>query len=1525
MTLEYKQPNNIGLYQTEFEHDACGIGFYADIKGRPSHDIISSALIMLQRLDHRAGKSSDNRTSDGAGILMQIPHEFFQENCSFQLPDQGNYAVGMLFLPHDEVIQNQIIADFILEASKLNLPFIGERTVPVSSQVLGEIAKSTQPQIKQIFFKNTKDVSEEIFMKQLYVLRRVMEKRYNDQIYISSLSNQTIVYKGLLSAEQLSSFYNDLAHPQFKSALALVHSRFSTNTFPSWERAHPNRIIAHNGEINTIKGNVNWFNAKISSLADDLEQLDLESVLPIIQADGSDSAMFDNVLEFLTLNGLSLPQAIMMMVPEPWENNDEMASYLKSFYEYHSLSMEPWDGPMALGFSNGKQIGAILDRNGLRPGRYYITNDDRVVFSSEVGVIDIDDENIKEKRHLKPGELLFIDTELGRLIPNDELKSKISNKQPYNQYLKKNVIPLKNNIKQLPFPSIHEQKQLIFFQRVFGVTYEEVMKMILPMSVEKKEPTGSMGIDTPLAVLSENPMLLFHYFKQGFSQVTNPPIDALREECVISTVTWLGPQVKLFEGNLKEQALLKLEHPFLKTVDFLSLQNSDFKIQELNIHFSKSDGIENALNQICQKALNAINEGTELFILSDRQTDINRIPIPSLLATSCLHHFLINNGVRTKASIIVDSGEPRDPHHMAMLLGYGADAIHPYLAYETIHQLVLDKHIHLPLKLALQNYIKALTDGVVKIMSKVGISSIQSYRGAQTFEALGIAKKVVDQYFTGTVTQIDGIGLSEIARESLIRHEKAVSGLTTHDSTLDSGSELQWRSEGEHHQFNPLSIHTLQRAARTNDKNVYKKFVDMYQQGPFTTIRSLLEIKSDRSPIPLEEVESIENIFKRFKTGAMSYGSLSKEAHEALAIAMNRIGGKSNSGEGGEELDRSFIDENGDLRRSAIKQVASGRFGVTSQYLSEADEIQIKMAQGAKPGEGGQLPGNKVYPWIAEVRGSTPGVGLISPPPHHDIYSIEDLAQLIFDLKSTNPKARISVKLVAKAGVGTIAAGVAKGLADTILISGHDGGTGASPKTSIKHAGIPWEIGLAETHQTLLLNGLRNRVKLEADGKLMTGQDVIIAACLGAEEFGFATAPLVVLGCLMMRACHLDTCPVGIATQNPKLREKFMGSPDHIVNYMTFIAEEVREILAENGYRSLSEMVGQSQLLHPKENLGEHWKAKKLDLSKLLYRFENKKAIVHTCTENQNHELEKRFDQHTLIPLLKPYLENQLSAKFNFEIKNTDRAVGTLLGHYITTEYGPTGLPENSIQLSFKGSAGQSFGAFLPKGITLELVGDANDYVGKGLSGGTLLIKHNDLLDKSADHAIIGNTTFFGATSGEAYISGTAGQRFCVRNSGVHAVVEGVGDHGCEYMTGGRAVILGKIGKNFGAGMSGGTAYIYSESDNNEEIMRNLNFEMINVENDLTNDEKTELYKMIQKHYIYTGSQKAKKILKQWDTLSNCFLKVIPNEYKNMIDLINELKDQGMDNKEAALTAFQLKKEGKSIDTINSPSMGISL
>ncbi|WP_018663858.1 glutamate synthase large subunit [Heyndrickxia acidiproducens] len=1504
-----------GLYQSEYEHDACGIGFYADMKGRASHGIITTALEMLKRLDHRAGKNADGTTSDGAGISMQIPHEFFQAVCSFSLPQKGEYAVGMLFLPHDPATQNQILNEFKLQASRLGLQVLGVRNVPVDPGVLGQQAKDSQPFIAQIFISSLNDSMEEsVFQRKIYILRKLVENKFKSGLYAASLSNRTIVYKGMLSAEQLPLFYLDLQDDQFTSALALIHSRFSTNTFPSWERAHPNRIIAHNGEINTIKGNINWFNAKISLFANQLGLETLNQIQPVIDASGSDSAVFDNVLEFLTTNGISLPRAIMMMVPEPWENNEDLPPYLKSFYEYHSQIMEPWDGPMALEFTNGKQIGAVLDRNGLRPARYYLTNDDKIIFASEVGVVDIDAENIKERHHLKPGHFLFVDLEKGELIPSDELKALVSLEKPYAEHLEQSVVRIPDSKRLISAASQLDKNELTYLQTLFGYSYEELTKSVVPMAQDMKEPLGAMGVDTPIAVLSERPQLLFHYFKQSFSQVTNPPIDPIREACVISTVTWLGPQVSLDGHDDTDYKKIQLEHPFLSTAKFYAVQNMGLKTVKIPAYYTPERNLEQALEELLATVDKSIADGAELIILSDREVGQSAVPMPSLLVTSAVHQHLIKLGTRPKASLIIDSGEPRDSHHMAALLGFGADAIHPYLAFETIKNLIDDGHIDLPFKKAIGNYLKIIRKSVVKIMTKVGITTLQSYRGAQTFEALGISEETTARFFTGTVSQIGGIGVSEIGAESYKRYEKAQEMLYQYNKALDPGSELQWRKDGEYHLFNPQMMYTLQQAARRNDKEAYRKFSGMYHSGPYATIRSLLTINSSRKPIPLDEVEPVEQIWKRFKTGAMSYGAISREAHETLAIAMNRIGGKSNSGEGGEEKERYVPDANGDSRRSAIKQVASGRFGVTSLYLTDADEIQIKMAQGAKPGEGGQLPGTKVYPWIAEVRGSTTGVGLISPPPHHDIYSIEDLAQLIYDLKSANPRARISVKLVAKAGVGTIASGVAKGLADTILISGHDGGTGASPQTSIKHAGMPWELGLAEAHQTLTLNGLRNRVVLETDGKLMTGRDVVIAACLGAEEYGFSTAPLVVLGCIMMRACHLDTCPVGVATQNPKLRANFMGNPDHVVNYMRFIAEEVREVLAACGYRSLNEIIGETSLLKVKDEVQNHWKAKQLNLNKLLFKT-SETLLSEQGKVKQNHKMEERFDSRALQHLAVSVRNKQKTA-ITLPVRNTDRAVGTTLGHIITKEYGDKGLPEDFIKINLNGSAGQSLGAFIPKGLTLNLEGDANDYVGKGLSGGKIIVKPGEGWQQNEPQAIIGNTAFFGATSGEAYIRGTAGQRFCVRNSGVHAVVEGIGDHGCEYMTGGRVVVLGPIGKNFAAGMSGGTAYIYTGAGEENEILSQINQELVSVEGADSDGELRELYHMIQKHYQNTGSLIAKRILKNWEKSLHQFIRIVPREYKAMMALIQYFKDQQMPLEEAKLAAFEYKKAGKSLSIV---------
>ncbi|TGA97226.1 glutamate synthase large subunit [Sporolactobacillus shoreae] len=1493
-----------GLYRPEFEHDSCGIGLYADIKGRASNDVVKTALEMLARLDHRAGKAADGKTGDGAGILVQIPNQFFQSVCNFSLPSAGHYGVGMFFMPQDRSARMVAIGKIKACIAARNLRLYGERDVPVEENEISRLARSKAPFMYQMFIGTAGQDSGHALDIELYLLRKAIEVKLKNEVYVASLSSQTLVYKGMLRAKEVSAFYTDLQDEHFVSALALVHSRYSTNTFPSWQRAHPNRMIVHNGEINTIRGNMSWFNAKA-------KRLEGGRLPQIIDPDGSDSAIFDNVLEFLTYHGFSLSHAIMLMVPEPWENQSELPEYLRDFYEFHSRMMEPWDGPMALGFCNGKQIGAILDRNGLRPARYYITNDDKVVFSSEVGVADLDASNIRERCHLKPGQLLLIDTEKGRIVPSDELKKEICQAEDYHKLLKESVIRIKD---ESPEPEKISDTVRLFQQKVQGYTYEDLTKAIEPMAETGKEPTGSMANDTPLAVLSNKSQVLFDYFKQWFSQVTNPPIDAIREAWVMSKITWLGPQVGLLDPVRHVSTQIRLNHPVLDRKTFCSIQRQGLKTAVIQTLFSAdkgNGGLSEALGQLILKTDQQIHDGASLIILSDRALDEKKVPIPSLLAVSAVHHHLIDQGTRTQVSLIVDSGEPHDSHQISLLLGYGADAIHPYLALESVSELKQTGHLSVSEEEAEQNYIKALVGGIVKIMSKVGISSIQSYRGAQTFEALGLSDELIEKYFKGTVSQIGGIGLNEISEESLRRHHKATEELLLGDlKTLDDGSTLQWRQGGEQHKIEPLIVHMLQQATRRNEYKLYKDYAEMVDDAPFSTIRSLLTFEKDRQPIPLDEVEPVEDILKRFKTGAMSYGSISKEAHEALAIAMNRIGGKSNSGEGGEDADRFVRDENGDWRRSAIKQVASARFGVTSYYLSEAAELQIKMAQGAKPGEGGMLPAGKVYPWIAHTRRATTGVALISPPPHHDIYSIEDLAQLIYDLKSSNPKARISVKLVAKGGVGTIAAGVAKGKADVILISGHDGGTGAASKTSIKHAGLPWELGLAEAHQTLMKNGLRDRVRLETDGKLMTGRDVLIAACLGAEEYGFATAPLVVLGCLMMRACHLDSCPVGIATQNPELRKHFNGSPDYIVNFMTFIARDIREQLAGLGYRSLDEVIGQAHLLRIKKEVHNHWKAKYLDLSDLLYQAESDVSKRHFARA-QDHHIERRFDERNLISTCLPTIENKRPVHLSYKLRNSDRTVGTTLGYVISKSTGGRGLPEDTINLSFTGSAGQSFASFIPRGVTMTLTGDANDYVGKGLSGGKVIIKSEEVVGVPMDsQAMMGNVAFFGAAEGEAYIRGTAGGRFCVRNSGAYAVVEGVGENGCEYMTGGKVIVLGSIGRNFAAGMSGGTAYVLPEGQPSE-VLAHINHELVNIEKLTDKKELEAVYGLIRNHLNYTGSPKAGNILENWEEYAERFIKIIPRDYEAILAQIGHYKAQGLSEEQAKEEAFYLKKQGK--------------
>ncbi len=1506
-------PKSQGLYDPQFEHDACGMGFVAHIKGKKSHEIIRQALTILTNLDHRGGQGAETNTGDGAGILFQIPHAFFRkelEKRNIKLPSEGKYGVGMVFLPpvpEERKACEEIVEEVIRQEGQ---DVIGWRTVPTDDALLGETAKAAQPFIRQIFIGAKGEFPDQLaFERKLYVIRKVAENRIREelgagreQFYFCSLSSSTIVYKGMLTTDQVDTYYLDLRDPLIESALALVHSRFSTNTFPSWDRAHPYRYLIHNGEINTLRGNVNWMRARQALCESELFGDDLKKILPIIDQEGSDSSMFDNTLEFLYLAGRSLPHAAMMMVPEPWAKHETMSPEKKAFYEYHSTLMEPWDGPAAMAFTDGRIIGAILDRNGLRPSRYYMTNDDMIILASEVGVLEVPPEKVVKKDRLYPGRMLLVDTTAGRIISDEELKHQIATEQPYAQWLKDNMIDLED----LPAaePAQGDRETVTARQHAFGYTYEELNKLIEPMAADGAEALGAMGMDSPLAVLSGKPQNLFNYFKQLFAQVTNPPIDAIREEIVTSTITTLGSEGNLLAPKPESCRMIRVEHPVITNEELAKLRQIDrpgFRSAELAILYPITGGkaaLEQALEELFAQADRLVAEGVNLLILSDRGLNREMAAIPSLLAVAGLHHHLIRQGTRTKVSLIVETGEAREVHHFALLLGYGASVINPYLAFETIDKMIADQLLTgIAYDKAVKNYVKAAEKGIVKVLSKMGISTIQSYRGAQIFEAIGIAQEVIDRYFTWTPSRIGGIDMETIHEEVRLRHERAFAERGA-EPTLDSGGEYQWRSDGEAHLYNPKTIHTLQQACRRGDYALFKQYSQMIndQDKQHITLRSLLELRKAPQPIPLDEVESVESIIRRFKTGAMSYGSISQEAHEALAIAMNRVGGKSNTGEGGEHPSR-YHDE----RRSAIKQVASGRFGVTSAYLVNADEIQIKMAQGAKPGEGGQLPGKKVYPWVAEVRGSTPGVGLISPPPHHDIYSIEDLAELIHDLKNANPRARINVKLVSEVGVGTIAAGVAKGHADVILISGYDGGTGASPRTSIKHAGLPWELGLAEAHQTLVLNKLRDRVMLETDGKLMTGRDVVIAALLGAEEFGFSTAPLVVLGCVMMRVCNLDTCPVGVATQNPELRKKFAGDPEHVANFMRFIAQEVRELMAELGVRTINELVGRTDLLEPKKAI-DHWKAKGVDLSPLLYQPNMPPEVGRYCRTEQDHGIERSLDAQELLTICKPALENKQPVHAVLPIKNINRVVGTLLGSEITRRYGLEGLPDGTIRLHFRGSAGQSFGAFIPKGMTLSLEGDANDYIGKGLSGGRIIVYPPEKAKFAPEeNIIIGNVAFYGATSGEAYINGIAGERFCVRNSGVRAVVEGVGDHGCEYMTGGRAVILGPTGRNFAAGMSGGIAYVL---DLDGKFERNVNKEMILLEEIEDDVEINEVKNLIIRHVKYTGSKHAQRILNRWEEMLPRFVKVIPKDYKRMIEAIEREKAAGRSEKEAELVAF---------------------
>lgn len=1509
-------PKKQGLYDPQFEHDACGIGFIVNVKGKKDHDIVRQALTILVNLNHRGGKGSESNTGDGAGILLQIPHEFFRIACSeasINLPEKGRYGVGMLFLPTDAGQRQTVekcLADIIQEEGQ---QLLGWRTVPTDDSSLGETAKACMPFIRQVFIGRGEGLHDDLaFERKLYVIRKRTEKKVSElglHFYAASFSCRTIVYKGMLTANQVDEFYTDLSDPRVITALAMVHSRYSTNTFPSWERAHPNRYLIHNGEINTLRGNVNWMNARQALLKSEHFGEDISKVLPIINPDGSDSAMFDNCLEFLSLSGRSLAHSVMMMIPEPWSKHESMSDEKKAFYEYHSCLMEPWDGPAAMAFTDGRVVGAVLDRNGLRPARYYVTRDDMVIMASEVGVLDIAPQNVLSKERLQPGRMLLIDTEEGRIITDEELKDKISREKPYRKWLDEYLadldkLPEASSVKQL------ETNDLFPKQKSFGYTYEDLRITLTGMAKDGVDPVGAMGTDIPLAVLSDKPQLLYNYFKQLFAQVTNPPIDALREEIITATETFLGSEGNLIDPEPDSCRQIKVKAPILTNSQLAKLRDinmTGFKSVTLPTLFRAADGakgMKQAMDELFEWADREIRGGANILILSDRGIDRDHCPIPALLAVSGLHHHLIRKGTRTLVSLIVESGEPREVHHFSLLIGYGASAINPYLAFETLADMIsrgllADTDYHK----AEEKYIKASVKGIVKVLSKMGISTIQSYQGAQIFEAIGISQEVIDRYFTLTPSRIGGISFEDIARESLVRHNAAYDPRRTGSAVLESGGVNQWRKDGEYHLFNPETIHLLQYSTREGNYSLFKEYSKRIddQTQRLCTIRGLLEFKTDRKPIPIEEVEPVESIVKRFKTGAMSYGSISKEAHEALAIAMNRLGGKSNTGEGGEDPERFKPDPNGDSRCSAIKQVASGRFGVTSHYLVNAKEIQIKMAQGAKPGEGGQLPGRKVYPWIARVRGSTPGVGLISPPPHHDIYSIEDLAELIHDLKNANRDARISVKLVSEVGVGTIAAGVAKGRADVVLISGYDGGTGASPRTSIKHAGLPWELGVAETHQTLLLNDLRSRIVVETDGKLLTGRDVVIAALLGAEEYGFATAPLITLGCVMMRVCNMDTCPVGVATQNPELRAKFAGKPEYVVNFMRFIAMEMREYMAKLGFRTVDEMIGRTDTLEMSKAI-HHWKAKGVDLSAILYQPEVPESVGRYCTKKQDHELEKSLDMTVLLNICESALESKKRVKAILPIQNTNRVVGTILGSEVSKRYGAEGLPEDTICLKFYGSAGQSFGAFVPKGITLTLEGDSNDYIGKGLSGGKIIVfppKGSTFAPEK--NIIVGNVAFYGATGGEAYINGIAGERFCVRNSGVNAVVEGTGDHGCEYMTGGKVVVLGKTGRNFAAGMSGGVAYVLDEDNT---FPSRCNQEMVYLEQIEDYEELNEVKTMIKNHLKYTSSRVAQNILDNWSSYADKFVKVIPKDYKRMLQAIRNVQAEGLSGEEALMAAF---------------------
>jgi len=1500
-----------GLYDPRHEHDACGVAFVATLTGVASHEIVQQGITALRNLDHRGAAGAEVNTGDGAGLLIQVPDAFLRAVAGFDLPAPGSYAVGTAFLPGDADDVTKARTRIEDLAAEEGLSVLGWREVPVEPAGLGQMALDVMPAFRQLFVAGDGLRGMDL-ERRAFRLRKRAERE--TEVYFASLSSRTLVYKGMLTTDQLDRFFPDLLDERMASALAVVHSRFSTNTFPSWPLAHPFRFIAHNGEINTVMGNRNWMRAREALLASDLIPGDLEQLYPICTPGASDSASFDEVLELLHLGGRSLPHAVLMMIPEAWENHATMDPQRRAFYEFHSTLMEPWDGPACVVFTDGTQIGAVLDRNGLRPGRFWVTDDGLVVLASEVGVLDIDPARVVRKGRLQPGRMFLVDTEQHRIVEDDEIKAELAAEHPYDEWLHAGLIHLDDIPRREHI--VHTHASVTRRQQIFGYTEEELRILLTPMAKTGAEPIGSMGTDTPIAALSERPRLIFDYFSQLFAQVTNPPLDAIREELVTSLNGTIGPEANLLEPTPASCRQVVLPFPVIDNDDLARIRhiNRDGDMPGFITHVSRGlyevekggAAMAARIEEICQEVSAAIADGARIIVLSDRHADQFLAPIPSLLLTAAVHHHLVREKTRTQVGLLVEAGDVREVHHVALLVGFGAAAVNPYLAMESVEDLAREGYyVDVEPEQAVRNLVKALGKGVLKVMSKMGVSTVASYTGAQIFECVGLSAEVVDRYFTGTVSKLGGIGIEEIAREVKMRHDLAypVGGIQAHHRELAIGGEYQWRRDGSPHLFDPETVFRLQHSTRTGRYDIFKQYTQLVdeQSERLMTLRGLFRLKgageTGRRPIPIEEVEPVSEIVKRFSTGAMSYGSISKEAHETLAIAMNRLGAKSNTGEGGEDPERLYDPE----RRSSIKQVASGRFGVTSEYLTNADDIQIKMAQGAKPGEGGQLPGHKVYPWVAKTRHSTPGVGLISPPPHHDIYSIEDLAQLIHDLKNANPAARIHVKLVSEVGVGTVAAGVSKAHADVVLISGHDGGTGASPLTSLKHAGGPWELGLAETQQTLLLNGLRDRIVVQADGQLKTGRDVVVAALLGAEEFGFATAPLVVSGCIMMRVCHLDTCPVGVATQNPVLRERFTGRPEFVVNFFEFIAEEVRELLAELGFRSIEEAVGQVGSLDIREAV-DHWKAAGLDLAPILHQPDRSAFPDQTLhhSKGQDHGLERSLDVTTLVPLAQPALERGEPVRAQVAIRNVHRTVGTILGHEVTKRYAGAGLPDGTIDLTFLGSAGQSFGAFVPRGMTLRLEGDANDYLGKGLSGGRIVVRPDRAATfDSAEQIIAGNTIAYGATSGEIFLRGGVGERCCVRNSGASVVTEGVGDHGCEYMTGGRVVVLGPTGRNFAAGMSGGVAWVLDLDP------QRVNTELVEL-GPVTGEAAAELERLVRSHLEETGSPVAEALLADWSAALDRFTEVMPTDYRKVLEARADALAEGLDEDQAATRIMEV-------------------